>query len=249
VNLSPDAPALDFCLARAGGVAFDGPVLRAAGGATAAGVAYGEGSAYMTTVSDSYDVRAVAAGSTDCSRSIGSFATSLPTLNDDEHTTLVAEGNVDVDSGSPLPFGVHDYPDDVGSTASGIELRFINASSSVDRGDLGTGSLADDTFGEIFRWVDAGSSATKVELDGGVMDDNRYLAMPALTSATLSAHEDGASQDDAIANGVSIADGKDETVFLIGGAAGDSAHPSALLLCDDGVTDTDGKAHCNVVSP
>jgi hypothetical protein len=235
INVGPDAPALDFCVAREGNGSFTGPMLAqaAAGGdAAAVGVAYGAASAYVPLVSDSYDVRLVAAGSTDCTLSVGPFASSLSTLQPDARTSIVVEGNVDPDA--DLSFGLRPYDDDTTAPTSGIALRFINTASNVGLVDFGSGDLATTSFTPFFEDVAPGDEGTTAGADAGTLDTHKYLPLPAFASQKVSAHVSDQPTDTVVASGLTIADGKNATLLLIGGVAGDSAHPSAFVLCEDG---------------
>src|SRR5688500_9820248 len=93
-HLSPDAPAVDFCLAAAGSGEFAKPVLAGAGGIT--GLSYGHVTKYLEVAAGQYDVRLVAPSSADCATSLGGLPdiTDLPTLGDGATATIAAIGKL-----------------------------------------------------------------------------------------------------------------------------------------------------------
>src|SRR5262245_22956881 len=81
-HLSPDAPAVDFCIAKAGSGNFAGPVLAGDGGL--AGISFGKVTKYFDVGPAQYDVRLVAPASANCASSLGGLPdfTNLPELSD-----------------------------------------------------------------------------------------------------------------------------------------------------------------------
>src|SRR4051794_33848387 len=71
-HLSPDAPAVDICVAQHGTTAFSGPFLAAAGMKT--GLTYGQVTNYMEIAPAQYDVRIVAPGAKNCATPLGGLA-------------------------------------------------------------------------------------------------------------------------------------------------------------------------------
>ena len=63
-HLSPDAPAVDVCIAPHGTTDFAGPVLAGAGAAS--GLSYGNVTKYLDVEAIQYDVRVVAPGAANC---------------------------------------------------------------------------------------------------------------------------------------------------------------------------------------
>jgi len=125
-HLSPDAPAVDFCVAEHGTKDFTGPVLASNG--AAAGLSYANVTKYIALPAAQYDVRLVAPGSSSCATPLGGLAdfTNLPTLPSGANVTLAAEGLATL--GATASFTLQAYVDDTSVDAGKAKLRFIHAS-------------------------------------------------------------------------------------------------------------------------
>src|SRR3954464_10543682 len=108
-HVSPDAPAVDFCVAAHGTGNFTGPILTQNGHLT--GLAYGNVTRYFDLGAEQYDVRLVAPGAADCATAFGGLPdfTDLPALPPDASATIAAEGLVAF--GSQTPFALKAYLD------------------------------------------------------------------------------------------------------------------------------------------
>jgi hypothetical protein len=91
-HVSPEAPAVDFCLAPHGTASFAGPILAGAG--RAAGLSYGTVSRYFAVDAGDYDVRLVAPGAADCKAPLAGLDdfTRLPAVEAGAAVTVATEG-------------------------------------------------------------------------------------------------------------------------------------------------------------
>src|SRR5215203_2380463 len=97
-HLSPDAPAVDFCVAPAGTQEFIGPVLASVGALN--GISYSKVTKYLELEPIQYDVRLVNVGASDCSRGLGPDTTDLPALPGGGAVTIAATGKIAHGTGS-----------------------------------------------------------------------------------------------------------------------------------------------------
>jgi hypothetical protein len=251
---SPDEAAVDFCVAPHGTTMYEGPLVAQLvasddAGATDAeasppGLPFPEVTAYVALEPQQYDVTIVAGGSTSCAG--GTLdATALPALVVGSHTTLAIVGDAlapaivgdaQTAGGDPA-LSLVAFSDDtgMGTPSGGASLRFINASPSVPAADLGSGSLQDSNFEDLFTNVAFAKAGSESEADAGLLDGNGYLGCGPLTSVVLSAHAStGATSDLAVAYGVETQFGTATTIALVGGKTGDAANPTQLVQCADG---------------
>lgn len=255
-HTSPDAPPLDLCVAPHGTSSFQGPLLAqlALGGgagdagdadietdAAVPGVAYAQVSAYVALAPGPYDVRIVAAGASSCDSAIAAGGdaagpvadwTNLPPLALNTSATLLLAGDLRP-AGDDGRLTVTLLTDDSALSTGAAVLRAINAIPSERSLDFGLGSgsaweplLTDVTFGAASATTGPGQ---------GTVDANGYTPIPPLSSQAVSARPSSsdAGADIAVAMNVEIAQGSIATILAIGGKTGDSAHPPALLLCED----------------
>jgi hypothetical protein len=236
-HLSPDAPAVDFCLAAHGSGNFTGPVLKGAG--VSAGISYPSVTQYLSVPVGQYDVRLVAPGAADCSTSLAGLPdyTSLPALSANGSFTVAAEGEV---TAGGTPFGLTAYVDDATVTSGKAALRFVHASPGTPAVDVGTG--AGSSFAAVYTDVAFGAVATA----GGGIDANGYLVTPPLSATELSARAHGATTDALIIASASLPAGAIATAFAIG-KLGSTTTPLAALLCVDSAAPTAGLSSCSVV--
>jgi hypothetical protein len=236
-HLSPDAPAVDFCLAAHGTTTFTGPVLASKGGST--GISYPSVTEYLAVPAGQYDVRIVAPGSTSCATSLASLPdfTDLPALPAGASATIAAEG--DVTSGATNPFALKAYIDDATVASGKASLRFVHASPGTPAVDVGlSGGVL---FTPLFTNVAFGAIGT-----GGSLDANGYLVTTPFTSAEISARAHGSLTDALSIDGAALPAGAIATAFAIG-TIGDTAHPLAVLLCVDNGTPSGILSSCSVV--
>jgi Domain of unknown function (DUF4397) len=217
-HLSPDAPAVDFCLAPAGTGQFTGPVLAAAGGR--GGLAYTKVTRYLDVPAIAYDVRLVAPASRDCARSLGGLpdVTGLPALLAGEAFTLAATGEL---ARGGTPFAVLAYRDDARPKQGKAKLRFIHASPGTPSVDVGVGS--GDDFSAVFSDVGYGGFAHR---------RRGYVTTAPLEAVELSARATGADRDVLSIASASLPAGAIATAFAVG-KLGDAKAPLRVLLCDD----------------
>ena len=231
-HLSPDAPAVDFCIAPAGTGAFAGPVLGGAGDPL--GIAYASVTRYLDVAAQQYDVRLVAPGAADCSRPLVADVTDLPELPPGASATLAATGKLDHD-GTGQPFAVRAYLDDDAVPAGQAKLRFVHASPGTPPVDVGTGGGA--LFAPVFPDIAYGETLGR---------DNGYLTTPPLDGIELSARVAGTATDVLSITPASLPAGTIATAFAIGQVGG-AAAPLGVLLCLDSNPAHGYKTECKVV--
>jgi Domain of unknown function (DUF4397) len=191
-HLSPDAPAIDFCLAPTGTTTFQGPVFKSLGGATAAdGVAFEQVTQYLEVDAVEFDVRLVPPNAADCADTLGlGTFTSLPALPANGYVTVAAIGSLAPRSGTDAPFELRAYVDRRTAPPSGqVAVRFVHASPDTPAVDVGLGSGA----GFTPVWTDVAFGA----FDSGTgFDANGFLTADALAAGTvLSARATGTTED------------------------------------------------------
>jgi hypothetical protein len=227
-HLSPDAPAVDFCLAPHGSTSFSGPVL--AGLSDAAGLAYPNVTKYLAVDAVQYDVRLVAPASTGCATSLAGLPdfTNLPALPAGSSVTIAAIGVVDrSDAAASDPaFTLAAFIDDATVAPGKGALRFVHASPGTPAVDVGLGQGA--SFTKIFSDVAFGHVGT-----GAGLDANGYVVTAPFTNEPVSARVAGASTDALTVPSVSLAAAEIATAFAIGGKTGATTNPLRVLLCDD----------------
>jgi hypothetical protein len=262
-NWSPDAPAVDLCLAPHGTGAFQGPLVGAQlaalsdagladGGAT--GVGFPQASAYAYLTPGHYDARLVAAGSPDCS--VGVLTpddASLAPLAAGSMTTIAAVGEVGGGSGAP-GVALTSFADDFDGRLEGgppiVPLRFVAAAPGVAQATVGTGKLADLSFQQWFVGVPFGQAGTAKEAEAtesgpapsSVVDGNGYLLLAQLWGQTVSVHAFKTRSDLAIAAGLNAVPGTVVTIVLVGDAT------LQLVECFDSAATGGLLSACSVVS-
>ena len=228
-HLSPDAPAVDVCLAPAGTGDFTGPVLEQAGGP--GGLAYAQATRYLEVAAGTYDVRVVAATAVDCASPVVPD-TAGATLPGDAAVTIAATGLVAPGEGQP-GFALVPLVDDPEAAAGRAKVRFVHASSGTPPVDVGAGT--GESFTPLF---------TAVPFAG--VDDDRapagYLEADPLDGVTLSARATGTTADALVVPGVTLPAGAVVTVFAIGLLGGDP--PLAALVCPDDTSETALLSEC-----
>ena len=214
-HLSPDAPAVDFCLAPAGTQDFAGPVLAGAGALN--GISYSKVTKYLEVEAQQYDVRLVNVGSNDCSKGLGPDATDLPALPGGSSVTIAATGKIAHGTGSTA-FALRAYIDDASVGADEAKLRFIHASPGTPNVDIGLGG------GLLF---------TPVFTNTAYGEASEYITTPGIEGAEISARATGSTSDVIAIKPASLPAGKIATAFAIGELGAESTQPLRVLLCID----------------
>lgn len=232
-HLSPDAPAVDFCIAPHGTGDFTGPVL--ASNAAPAGLSYGAVTKYVEVPAAQYDVRLVAPGSSGCATRLGGLAdfTNLPALDAGAHVTVAAEGLAAF--GSPTAFSLRAYLDDDTIDANKAKLRFIHASPGTPSVDVGTGGGA--LFKALFSDVTYGNTSGS---------GRGYLETTPLPGVEISARAHGSFEDALSINPAVLPAGAIATAFAIGDLKS-ATTPLRVLLCVDNAPPNGVLAQCSVV--
>jgi len=256
-HMSPDAPALDVCVALHGTTDFQGPMIAqlaaslAVGGsadggnqndAGPLGLAFSQVSAYLSLAPGQYDVRLVAAGATTCAAlaAVDGGATpfappdsvNLPALQANTFTTLLIAGDL-TPAGDDAPLGVSLLPDDDELAGGAASLRAINAVPSLPALDFGLGSGA--AWMPMLTDVAFGKASSMSGPGEDPVDANGYVPIQTFAGQAMSAcvPSSDAGVDVATAAAVDVELGAIATVMAIGGKTGDSAQPPELLICID----------------
>jgi hypothetical protein len=225
-HLSPDAPAVDFCVAAHGTDTWAGPVMAGAGGPL--GLAYSQVTKYLDLEAQQYDVRLVAPGSADCTRGIVPDFTTLPALPDGATATIAAMGNLM--HGGAAQFTLRAYIDDAVPVAGKSRLRFIHTSPGTPSVDVGIGG------GVLFQPVFSNIGYGKDE----------YITADPATNLELSARANGTSTDVLAIKPATLAADSTATAFAIG-EIGNATAPLRVLLCKDSAPAHMLFTECNVV--
>jgi len=263
-NWSPDAPAVDLCLAPHGTGAFQGPLVGAqlaalsdAGLADggAAGVPFPQASSYAYLPPGRYDARLVAAGSPDCS--VGVLApddAGLAPLAAGSMTTIAAVGEVSGGTGGAPGVALASFADDFDGRLEGgpsiVALRFVAAAPRVAQVSVGTGKLADFSFQQWFVGVPFGQAGTAKEAEttesgpapSSVVDGNGYVLLAQLWGQTVSVHAFKTHTDLAVAAGLNAVPGTVVTIVLVGDTT------LQLVECFDSAATGGLLSPCSVVS-
>jgi hypothetical protein len=251
---APDAPPVDFCLAR-GSSPFAGPVLasRFPSDAGPAALTFPNVSAYFEIPPGHYSARTVAAGVDDCATPIADDV-ALPDLPAGTFATIALVGDAHPVTGAP-GLAIRGYLDD-DRARSGVVIRFVHAAPSAPPVDVGAGASA-SAFSAWFQHVAFG--AVGAALDGGApdgapaIDGHGYAAMSALSQATLRVRAHGGTDDLAIAEGVSVAGGAMVTIALLDGNGlvvdGGGASSAQLLECVDNAGTVGLLGSCSLMAP
>ncbi len=231
-HLSPDAPAVDFCIAAAGTGEFAGPVLAGAGGI--AGLSYSKVTKYLDVAPNQYDVRLVAPGSKDCSSSLGGLpdVTNLPTLTAGATATIAATGLLS--HGETAKFELVAYLDDAEVADGQAKLRFIHASPGTPNVDVGIGGGV--AFTPVFADIPYGGTRAH---------DNGYFTTSPVDGIEISARATGAASDAISVKPVALPAGAIATAFAIG-EIGNAQAPLRVLICNDNGAPHDLETECAV---
>ena len=243
-HLSPDAPAVDFCIAPDGTTAFTGPVMKSLG--ATAGLAYTQVSAYATVMAGAYDVRIVAPNAASCATSLAGLPdiTNLPAVPAGGYVTAAAIGLL---ASTATPFQLKAYVDEHTPPAGKVKLRFVHDSPGTPAVDVGVGQGA--AFTPIFTNVAypgfAASSAT--------IDANGYVTLDPITASAASpvdivARVTGTTTDALVVPlTIPVAAGTVASAFAVG-LLSSSATPLEVVLCLDNAAVSGAYSTC-IVAP
>jgi hypothetical protein len=259
-NLSPDAPAVDFCVAPHGTTTFQGPLLAAAangaGGSDGGvqGIAYQKVSKYFLMAAHAYDVRVVVAGATDCSFGLVTDDTMGLALNDGSFETIALMGKASVASGASALklvgfFDDPKAPPPADGGAAKLSLRFLHAAPDQGTLDLAVGSTVP------FKSVSFGQRSMAPPADAGVvdgapkLDPNGYWSTGALQSANVTVRPSGDAGAPILTMPLSAAAGAVITLSLVGESpdndGGSGTLPLQLLECVDNAAVTGLYSNCS----
>jgi hypothetical protein len=223
---SPDAPAVDVCISRAGaGFGASAPVLAGLGGRQ--GLSYPQVTTYVELPIDTYDVRVIAATESTCANG------AVPDTNGLSVTkglvaTVAAIGDLQRSGPSIADpgFRLAVFPDSMDVAGNKGKLRFIHASPGTPNVDVGLGQA--HGFLRLFGNVEFG----KVAQHGGI-DMLGYLEADPFANAVVSARVTGTAVDALVLPGISLPAGAIASAIAIGGKTGQAANPLRVLVCVD----------------
>jgi hypothetical protein len=218
-HLSPDAPAVDACIAAAGSDDWQGPLLSSNG--APAGLSYSNVTKYLDVPAQQYDVRIVAPGATSCATSLGGLAdiSDLPVLKDGQSATISAIGRLD--NGGGQGFRLAAFLDDSEVTFGKAKLRVIHAAPGTAGVAVGFGG------GVVFSpFID------NVQFGSTTQANNGYFEVDPIAGAEVTARDIVSGRDAISVKPVNLPAGAIATAFAIG-TAGNKAAPLDVLLCVD----------------
>jgi len=225
-HLSPDAPAVDFCISADGSGEWAGPVMGANGGPL--GLSYTQVTKYLDVGATKYNVRLVAPASSDCSSGLVPDFTNLPALPEGVTATIAATGNLM--HGGAAQFTLRAYIDDPTIVAGKARLRFIHASPGTPNVDVGVGGGV--LFTPVFNGIGYGTDS--------------YITSDPMTNLEISARATGTTADVLAIKPATLAADSSATAFAIG-EIGNAAAPLKVLLCKDSGPPHMLFTECNVV--
>ncbi len=218
-HLSPDAPAVDVCIAPHGTTDFVGPVLASAGAAS--GLSYGNVTKYLDVEAIQYDVRIVAPGAANCDQSVGGLAdiTDLPVLPEGASATVAAIGRLDASTSQP--FRLATFIDDTEVTFGKAKLRVIHAAPGTAGVAVGFGG------GIVFDpFID------NVQFGSTTQANNGYFEVAPIANGEITARDIVSGLDAISIKPVMVPAGAIATAFAIG-TASSRLSPLDVLLCVD----------------
>jgi len=231
--LSPDAPAVDFCVADYGSSNFSTPVLASIAEQLevdgSGGLSFGQVSVYMTLPSNRYVVRVIEAGATDCYTTVIGDTT-LDWFAEDAYHTVAIVGDLSVEGTDP-DASVVVFEDDAAVATDYAKLRFIHAAPGLPAMDLGLGSVDDDDYDELFTGVEFGSFGSTSPY--GTPNSHGYLRLTPASEQPLELHANEDETEEVIAGSTALTSDTLLTLFVVGGKTDDTSIPAHLLLCDD----------------
>lgn len=230
--LSPDAPAVDFCIAPYGTSAFGTPLIAQIADQLdvdgSDGLSFGQVSVYMLVPAGRYALRVVEAGDSSCSMKLIADTT-LDTFSEDAWHTVALVGDLSV-AGSDPAASIAVFEDDSEGKSGYARLRFIHAVPGMAALDFGL-RTSDGDFDTLFTCVQFGKAGSVSPY--GLLDANGYLKTGALSSQDVEAHPISGETFAELQGNVTIATGTLGTFFAIGGKTDDASAPAHLLWCED----------------
>ncbi len=217
-HLSPDAPAVDFCLLPESGAPI-GPVLENLAG-TPEGVAYPSVTAYLPVAPGNYGVRVIAPSATTCDAGL---LPDIPGLSfaANQSYTAAAIGMLFPAAGDAA-FELIVIDDDNSIEPGKVRMRFIHTSPDVPPVDVGIGS------GAAFTPVWTNVAYPNI----GLVMGQPYVSVDPPTNAQISARATGTTTDALVIDNVTIPPDQVVTTFAIGNLDGAPA-PLKVLACLD----------------
>jgi hypothetical protein len=168
-------------------------------------------------------------------------------LASNAYATLLIAGLLSP-TGSDEGLTVTAIADDSTLAGQAIALRAVNAMPTAPLLDFGLGSFPTSWL-PLLTNVAFASASAHVGPSVGAVDTNGYLPLAPLSSQTVSARiSSGAASDAAIARSMTVGSGSVATIIALGGVAGDTAHPAALLLCVDNAPSGGLLSDCSIQS-
>jgi hypothetical protein len=238
-HLSPNAPAVDFCVKKTGAEdsTFVGPVLQTIAGAEA-GLPFATVTKRVELDAGAYTVRLVAADATACGTPLlAGLQYDLPNLATGTEATVAALGLVG--GTGDQAFTVKPFVDDPAAPASGkIKLRVIHASPDTPGVDVGTGTGTG--FGKLVSDLKFKNAAD--------FSGKSYAELAPLNDATITARVANQSTDALITKPVTAAAGSIVTAWAIGQLEGaQTPAPDkrlSILYCFDDKRTTSPLTEC-----
>lgn len=235
-HLSPNAPAVDFCVRPMGTTNFTGPVLESRG--LSAGLSFASVTGYIALPPGQWQVRLVGADATNCNTSLAGLPEyTLPNLTAGTWATVAASGSVGA-SGATA-FDLRPFVDTRAPIAPGrANIRFVHASPGTPAVDVG--ALSGSTFTAIWS-----NTAFPTFMGAMGADANGYISAMPLTNATLAVRVSGMSANALTLNNVNIPAGAQVSIFAIGLAGMTSGDQRlSALVCQDRQDAVMGLAPC-----
>ena len=238
-HLSPDAPAVDVCIAEAGSGTWGDPLLRRLGAAT--GLAYAQVTTYVELPTRAYDIRVILATATGCGA--GAVPDTLNVTVTPKLTATIAAIGI-IDRSGPAAndpaFRLQVLVDEPTVAANKTKLRFFHASPGTPAVDVGLGTQA--SFVKVFANVSFGQTAPT---NGTSLSTNGFVETNPLT-AHVTARIANATTDALVIPSVTLAANSVATAIAIGGKTGTHANPLSVLLCSDTAPANGLLAACSV---
>jgi len=224
-HLSPDAPAVDVCIAEAGSNSWGEPFLRGLGGT---GLAYPQVTTYVELPARAYDIRVILATATGCAAGAVPDTRNV-TVASNLTATIAAIGVLDRSgpAANDPAFRLQVLVDELTVAANRTKLRFFHASPGTPAVDVGLGQA--HGFVRVFGNVSFGETAPG---SGTSLSNNGFIETTPVTSA-VSARLAGASTDALTIPSVTLAPNSVATAIAIGGKTGTHTNPLQVLLCGD----------------
>ncbi len=229
-HLSPDAPAVDFCLRPSSASSFNGisPTLRSLG--ITGGFSFPTLTRYLAVPPGTYVARIVAPNSANCNTALVGLAdVTLPALPAGARATVAASGLI---AGSgPTAFGLRAFVDgNVRPELGRANLRFVHLSPGAPNVDVGL--VNGGAFTPVFNDTPFGAVGNNPS-----RDSFGYLSVSPISGGTLQVRVAGTTTavvSDSPYNLPSVvARGMSQTVFAIGTVGGTGNNRLSALFCLD----------------